>query len=139
MADALKGDGAGLLNLADLYASRNGDGTYEDNSSEAIFAINCLDDPWAIGPRKIHAAVPEFEEASPTLGVQAPPGCWPAARGRWRARHSHDSTSVRPAAPIVVIGTTRDPATPYEWAEASAAQLESGVLGLALRGWAHGL
>lgn len=32
------------------------------------------------------------------------------------------------AAPIVVLGTTRDPATPYEWSEAMAAELESGVL-----------
>jgi hypothetical protein len=32
------------------------------------------------------------------------------------------------AAPIVVIGTTRDPATPYHWAEALAGQLQSGVL-----------
>jgi len=32
------------------------------------------------------------------------------------------------ADPIVVVGTTRDPATPYEWAVAMAEQLESGVL-----------
>jgi len=35
---------------------------------------------------------------------------------------------VQGAAPIVVIGTTRDPATPYEWSVALAEQLESGVL-----------
>jgi hypothetical protein len=28
----------------------------------------------------------------------------------------------------VVVGTTRDPATPYAWAEALASQLDSGVL-----------
>jgi hypothetical protein len=28
----------------------------------------------------------------------------------------------------VVVGTTRDPATPYAWSEALADQLESGVL-----------
>ena len=32
------------------------------------------------------------------------------------------------AAPILVIGTTRDPATPYAWAQALASQLDSGVL-----------
>jgi hypothetical protein len=32
------------------------------------------------------------------------------------------------AAPIVVIGTTRDPATPYQWAVDLAHQLDSGVL-----------
>jgi len=32
------------------------------------------------------------------------------------------------APPIVVIGTTRDPATPYQWAVQLAEQLDSGVL-----------
>jgi hypothetical protein len=32
------------------------------------------------------------------------------------------------ARPIVVVGTTRDPATPYRWAVALAHQLDSGVL-----------
>ena len=32
------------------------------------------------------------------------------------------------AAPIVVVGTTRDPATPYAWSEALADDLDSGVL-----------
>ena len=32
------------------------------------------------------------------------------------------------APPIVVIGTTGDPATPYAWAEALAEDLDSGVL-----------
>ena len=32
------------------------------------------------------------------------------------------------APPIVVIGTTRDPATPYAWAKGLAAQLDSGRL-----------
>ena len=32
------------------------------------------------------------------------------------------------AAPIVVVGTTRDPATPYRWAQSLASQLSSGTL-----------
>jgi hypothetical protein len=35
---------------------------------------------------------------------------------------------ARGAAPIVVVGTTRDPATPYAWAVHLAHQLDSGVL-----------
>ena len=30
--------------------------------------------------------------------------------------------------PIVVVGTTNDPATPYEWSQSLAEQLENGVL-----------
>jgi pimeloyl-ACP methyl ester carboxylesterase len=32
------------------------------------------------------------------------------------------------AAPIVVVGTTGDPATPYEWSQALAEQLDSASL-----------
>lgn len=32
------------------------------------------------------------------------------------------------AAPILVVGTTRDPATPYKWAQSLASQLSSGTL-----------
>lgn len=32
------------------------------------------------------------------------------------------------SAPILVVGTTNDPATPYRWAKALAAELENGHL-----------
>ena len=45
-----------------------------------------------------------------------------------RSNESVPTIHARGAAPIVVIGTTRDPATPYRWAVALARQLDSGVL-----------
>ena len=36
--------------------------------------------------------------------------------------------SAKGAPPIVVVGTTRDPATPLSWAQGLARQLDSGVL-----------
>jgi hypothetical protein len=38
------------------------------------------------------------------------------------------AVSGRGSPPVVVIGTTRDPATPYAWAVALARQLDRGVL-----------
>jgi hypothetical protein len=48
----------------------------------------------------------------------------------FQARPTERLGEVRAAGapPIVVVGTTRDPATPMKWAEALADQLESGVL-----------
>ena len=115
--------------LADLYASRGPDGGYTDNSAEAIYAINCLDDPFAIRAGKVPAQLPAFEEASPTFGdvfAWGLAGC--LGPGRRVDRGAARRSTARARAPIVVIGTTRDPATPYEWAEALADQLESGVL-----------
>jgi pimeloyl-ACP methyl ester carboxylesterase len=127
---AFDGDGALLLRLADLYADRNDDGTYADNLMEAFPAIRCLDRPEGIRPSQVPDEVPAFEQASPTFGrsyAWGLVGCrsWPAARGLPRERLTIDAAG---AAPIVVIGTTRDPATPYAWAEALASQLDSGVL-----------
>ena len=65
---ALDGDGTLLLLLSDFYESRNDDGTYSDNSAEAILAINCLDDPYSITADEVPDQIPAFEEASPTFG-----------------------------------------------------------------------
>lgn len=124
---ALDGSGTALMQLADIYASR-GPESYTDNSSEAIFAINCLDDPSSIGFGKVASEIPAFEEASPTFGSIF---AWSLTT----CRGSQGKTTEEPieirgegAAPILVVGTTRDPATPMKWAEALAAQLDSAVL-----------
>ncbi len=127
LSQALDGNGSTLLLLSDFYASREGD-TYTDNSAEAILAINCLDDPYAIDPSQVPAQYADFERASPTFGrvfAWGLVGC----RGI-EVQSSEAPLEIRGegAAPIVVTGTTRDPATPYRWAVALAQQLESGVL-----------
>ncbi|MBA2955442.1 alpha/beta fold hydrolase [Nocardioides sp. MAH-18] len=124
---ALDGDGTLLLRYSDVYNSRGGGG-YTDNSSEAIYAINCLDDPWAIPAREVPGQLPEFEAASATFGSVFAWGL--TSCGGIQVQSSEPARDIRAAgaAPIVVVGTTRDPATPYAWAVALADQLESGVL-----------
>ncbi len=130
LESAFAGDPTTLLLLADTYASRTPGGDYTDNSAEAIYAINCLDDPSSTPVSEIPAQVPDFLEASPTLGevfAWSLVGC----RGlevEPDASTRLDEIDAAGAEPILVVGTTRDPATPYEWAEALADQLEPGVL-----------
>lgn len=124
---AFGGDGGPLLQLADLYSSRGPDG-YTDNSSEAILAINCLDDPTAVDPAEIPAQVPAFERVSPTFGEVFAWGLAGCLGVRAEATVETPEVDASGAPPIVVVGTTRDPATPYAWAEALADQLEPGVL-----------
>lgn len=127
---ALKGDGRGLLTLADVYSSRNPRGGYSDNSSEAIYAINCVDDPASIDPARIPAEFPAFEKESPTFGrvfAWGMVGC--RSLGPEPGTPAPDwHLEATGADPILVIGTTRDPATPLKWAQALAKQLDSGVL-----------
>lgn len=131
LSQALKsgfaGDGSILLKLSDLYSGRGDDG-YTNNSAEATNAIDCLDDPWAIPASRVAANLPAFERASPTFGRVFAWGL--TTCGGTVARTTEKPRHVRAAGapPIVVIGTTRDPATPFKWAEALARQLQSGVL-----------
>ncbi len=128
LGDALGGDGTILALLADAYAHRNPDGTYADNMLEAFPTISCLDDPSFVPFGEVESHVPEIEEASPTFGRTFAWGMTACAGFTDRATESRRPLHAKGAAPIVVIGTTRDPATPYEEAVALADQLESGVL-----------
>ncbi|KES06413.1 proteinase [Streptomyces toyocaensis] len=121
-------DGSGLLALADSYYERDADGEYT-NLMFANAAVNCLDLPAAFAsPDEVRRALPDFEKASPVFGeglAWASLNCayWPV-----EATGAAQRIEAKGAAPIVVVGTTRDPATPYRWAEALAGQLSSARL-----------
>lgn len=127
LRQAFDGDGTTLLLLSDAYTSRGTDG-YNDNSVEANITINCLDKPGRVDPAGVAASYPEYLEASPTFGrvfAWSALGC-----NGFPATPEMAPREIRAAGapPILVVGTTRDPATPMRWAEALADQLESGVL-----------
>ncbi|MEU6774237.1 alpha/beta hydrolase [Streptomyces sp. NPDC046759] len=121
-------DGAGLLALSDTYYERDANGHY-NNLMMANAAVNCLDLPPAFtGPDQVVKALPAFEKASPVFGdglAWASLNCayWPV-----KATGEPHRIEARGAAPIVVVGTTRDPATPYRWAQSLARQLSAGRL-----------
>lgn len=129
------GDGSAMLAIADTLNSRNEDGTYEDNSFDAINAINNLDyapegtsEQWA-------AEVDSLKKDLRILGKYV--GYPSAALEAWPTRHAPRSRiTAQGAAPIVVIGTTHDPATPYSMAQGLSGQLASGVL-VSVEGWNH--
>ncbi|MFE1952230.1 alpha/beta hydrolase [Streptomyces sp. NPDC059524] len=123
-----KKDGAGLLALSDSYYERDPDGSYT-NLMFANAAVNCLDAPPAFtSPTEVEKSLPDFEKASPVFGAGlawASLNCayWPV-----QPTGAPQRITAKGAAPIVVVGTTRDPATPYPWAKSLASQLSSGRL-----------
>ncbi|MGV9558656.1 alpha/beta hydrolase [Streptomyces sp. NPDC003522] len=137
LASAMReNDGAGLLVLSDSYYERGVEGGYA-NLMFANAAVNCLDLPAAFdGPDEVREALPAFRKASPVFGeglAWASLNCayWPVA-----ATGEPQRIEARGAAPVVVVGTTRDPATPYRWARSLARQLASARL-LTYRGDGH--
>jgi pimeloyl-ACP methyl ester carboxylesterase len=125
LAQVEDGDAASAFTAADSYNRRVG-GQYQDNSTEAFTAYNCMDYP-AESAEAQQELVARVEAEAP---VTAPywfgaDVCefWPAEPTGVREPITADG-----AAPILVIGTTGDPATPYDWAVSLADQLTSGVL-----------
>lgn len=123
---AFKGDGAQLLELADMYSSRGKNG-YTDNSMEAIGVINCLDDPWSVTAQQVPDYFDRFEKASPTFGRTFAWGLMACGGFGFEQPEPRDY-AAQGAAPILVTATTRDPATPYRWGKALAEKISSGVL-----------
>lgn len=122
------GDGSGLLASADSYNSRNPDGTYADNQGEAFRAINCLDSRSDTDRATLDTEAAEIEAAAPTVGQFFTYGALGCADWPFPQAEKTGDLAASGAAPILVVGTTNDPATPYVWAQGLAEQLESGVL-----------
>jgi pimeloyl-ACP methyl ester carboxylesterase len=134
MEDALNGDGSGLVRLTDQYLQRNGDGTYP-NLIEANSAVNYVDESCPHDPLAYRQFALDWAKDAPHFGASAASAAltcayWPAKADPLTA------PKAQGAAPIVVIATTNDPATPYEWGVALSKQLESAVL-LTNRGEGH--
>ena len=119
------GDGKGILQLYDDYYQRKADGTY-GNELESFLAISCLDDPGATSTEEVDSHIEEFIAAAPRLGGNFAYGyscaLWPVKQA------SKVNITGRGAGPIVVVGTTGDPATPLDSTRKMALGLEQGIL-----------
>ncbi|MGH3868051.1 MAG: alpha/beta hydrolase [Pseudonocardiaceae bacterium] len=128
LTTAMAGDGRELLALSDLHYGRDPQTGHYSNQSQAYRAISCLDRPGVHSVGDLQAELPDFERASPLMGAYRAwedLGCayWPIP-----AQTRPHTISYAGSPPILVVGTTHDPATPYPWAQAMAAQLGSAVL-----------
>jgi pimeloyl-ACP methyl ester carboxylesterase len=126
LADAQAGNGEGLIDLYDTYYGiSNGEGT--GNELEAYFAIGCLDDPGSEGTDDLFTNEAAFAEAAPRLGRS-----WMAELtfcSRWPVGPAAPLTlTAKGAGPVVVIGTTGDPATPLDSTRRTADALDDGRL-----------
>lgn len=119
------GDGGPLSELGRAYAGRDSGGTYQNNMLEALPAVSCLDTPDGPGdPDDLVArAVKEAPIWGRALAWESPCARWPVD-----ATNTPHEVDAEGADPILVVGTTRDPATPYEWAERLHEQLADSAL-----------
>ena len=124
----LHGNADGAFQFADAYNGRDADGNYADNSTESFMAINCIDYSYNADPTVMRAQAAEMAAAAPVIGAYMSFG--DIACANWPEKFTGERAEIHApgAAPIMVVGTTNDPATPYVWAQRLAEQLDSGNL-----------
>ncbi len=126
------GDADLAFQLADGYNGRNDDGTFSEENNVYTAAL-CLDGVFPDTLAGTRATMDTIAQAAPTIGavisysdwVQVSIACqnWP-----YKPVLHPERIHAKGAAPIMVVGTTNDPATPYTGAQSLASQLDSGFL-----------
>ena len=136
LREARSGNGASLMGLANTYADRVPGGGYSGNIMEVIYAVNCLDRPDSPDLATYAGYAKRLPEGRPDVGPYLAWGS--AAVGVWPVKGDNGphKISAEGSNPIVVVGTTRDPATIYEWSKQLRDQLANGVL-ISLDGDGH--
>ncbi len=121
-ADAA-GEGTQVDTMSDHYAL---DGS--TNGADAGEAVDCLDHPTPKVLSTYDQLATVFAKSAPIFGPllawgEAACAVWPVAPTRTPA-----PVTAPGSPPILVIGTTQDPATPYAWSVSLAGELSKGDL-----------
>ena len=120
-------DGSFLLGWYDLASGRQG-GKFKNNSNEARTAINCADYP-ASSPSVTKKYQEKLKKEAPLFGAGSDgEGTDLCSLLPYHPKSNPGPYTAKGSAPIVVIGTKHDPATPYSWAQALHKSLSNSVL-----------
>ncbi|MFI5854394.1 alpha/beta hydrolase [Streptomyces parvulus] len=138
LEQAYDGDGQVLMALSDSLNGRNENGTYS-NITAANVAINCADDKPRYDTAYVEGKLPQFRKASPLFGDFLAWSMLSCTDWAVAGAADHPDVSAPGAPPVLVIGNTGDPATPYEGAGRMAEALGKGVgVELTYKGQGHG-
>lgn len=126
--EATLGNGESFLTLADEYSGRQENGSYLSNENDALQVISCIDQNELETVSIFKKGAVEFAERAPIFGPYL-------AYAGYACRYLPNLNSVEQVEittletePILIIGTTRDPATPYKWAQSLAKIFDGSVL-----------
>ena len=127
--DFFNGNGKSLLAMADQYNRRDSNGNYTSNDASSLTVISCADFPAnAIDQNLIKSKAPIFGKyvMNSDLNCKYLP----------KPKYELVNSAINLEASIVVIGTSNDPATPYQWAVKLSQILINSVL-ITVQGEGH--
>ena len=131
-------DGTVLLALADSMNGRNPDGTYTTLQS-SLTAISCADTSERYSEQDVRRSLDEFTDASEVFGPPMAWGLLSCTHWPFKGRYPHPEVDAEGSAPILLIGTKGDPATPFEGTERMKEALgEDVAVELVHEGEGHG-
>lgn len=112
--EAKEGYGDTFIQLADGYTGRDSDGHYPNNEFDSGAVIDCLDFADTRPVDQIKSDAKKIALAAPIFGPYL-------AYGALTCKYMPKTVPLvikqtTTTSPIIIIGTTRDPATPYAWA-----------------------
>lgn len=126
--EAISGTGDNFLTLADQYSGRQENGRYLSNENDALQVIDCLDQKEVESVATYKNGRAEFSKVAPVFGPYL-------ALSGLACRYFPKLSSVEQieikkigSKPILIIGTTRDPATPYKWAQSLSKIFADSIL-----------
>jgi pimeloyl-ACP methyl ester carboxylesterase len=130
--EAQKGYGDTFIKLADIYSERQSNGKYLNNQSDSGAVIDCLDWRNSRTDEQLQQDVLLYKEKAPVLGpylAYAGLTCqfFPESKQDSVNRATNIVKEIN-TTPIMIIGTLRDPATPYEWAVGLSKIIRSSIL-----------
>lgn len=120
ITEALAGDGSTLVDLANAYRDVAGFGIYQ--------AVSCTDSANPVGSEAWTAFEQELSALAPRIGASVANEMRPCAFWPVPPQPVTGEVVAEGSGPVLVIGTTGDPATPVENSEAVAAMLADGHL-----------
>ncbi|MQS15643.1 alpha/beta hydrolase [Streptomyces kaniharaensis] len=133
-----QGSGTMLLQLADGLLGRDSNGHYS-NLNAANRAVSCVDAKQRYSDQDVEQQLARFRAASAVFGAFTAWGLTSCTGWPVPGRTDRPEVAAAGAAPILLVGTTGDPATPVEGARTMAQQLGAGVgVTVTLQGEGHG-
>lgn len=135
--EAKNGSGDMLLRMADFYNDRNEDGSYATNILEANIAISCLDSRQPADMASMEKQNARMLKTGRVFGRYWLYGALTCAEWPYPVVAPPASYSAKGAPTIVVVGTTGDPATPYEQAVSLAHEVLADGFLVTYKGEGH--